>query len=281
MLALLSTETSGRFLAKGDRMAARTRTLSSWAVLFVEGRGRYLIGSDANSGEPIEPMLITSFNSRLQTFVSSTGTSCEVTDFGLATLPVRLSWRAWCQVHKIESYGERTAHFVMAIAAYRETLKRVLFLDFDGVLHPDPLQPISGRFSHGKPVVRQVQVERQFVYVDQLWTLLKEVPDVGIVVHSTWRHSRSHLELRELLGPLRFRFLEGTQGVGRWDSIQSWLHDYRRVTDYLVVDNVQHEFPTPALANLLVCPSDEGIANPAVRSRLRAWLNRSACPPPR
>ncbi len=251
------------------------RTVSAWSVVELVSGDRFLIGRDDGSGVPLPPILIRDFDATRQAFSSSDGESYEVSDFGLATLPVRLAWRDWCRKHHITAYSERTEHYETAIACYRATLRRVLFLDFDGVLHPDPLQPIPGRFLRGKPVVRYVPVEQPFVHVDLLERLLRMAPDVGLVVHSAWRHSKSHLQLRDCLGPLRHRFLEGTHGQARWRSIQAWLQDYQSVTDFLVLDNSPSEFPMPAPRQLVVCPSDTGISSPTVMARLRAWLAQS------
>lgn len=186
-----------------------------------------------------------------------------------------VAWRDWCRKYHITAYSECTEHYEASIACYRATLRRVIFLDFDGVLHPDPLQPIPGRFLRDKPVVRYVPVDQPFVHVDLLESLLRTTPGVGLVVHSAWRHSKTPLQLRDCLGPLRHRVLEGTHGKARWRSIQAWLQDYQSVTDFLVLDNSPSEFPMPAPRQLVVCPSDTGISDPAVMSRLRAWLRQS------
>ena len=55
----------------------------------------------------------------------------------------------------------------------------VLFLDFDGVLHPEPLGD-NARFSR----------------VALLDTALDQVPDLQVVVSSSWRHGRTLEQLR-------------------------------------------------------------------------------------
>ncbi|MFC0349860.1 HAD domain-containing protein [Undibacterium danionis] len=61
----------------------------------------------------------------------------------------------------------------------------ILFLDFDGVLHPDPC------YDQGK----------QFCFLKRLESVLLEFPDVEIVISSTWRESRSIEMLRGFFIP--------------------------------------------------------------------------------
>ena len=79
---------------------------------------------------------------------------------------------------------------------------RVLFLDFDGVLHPttEDLDDDSGR----------CLATPFFGWLPHLARALEWFLDVRIVVHSTWRYTQDVDELRELLGPLRVRFLGAT-----------------------------------------------------------------------
>lgn len=62
---------------------------------------------------------------------------------------------------------------------------RVLFLDFDGVLHPVPAVP-TNRVVNGKPVMRAIQV-LPFEWLPVLAQLLRPHPDVRLIVHSSWR----------------------------------------------------------------------------------------------
>jgi hypothetical protein len=56
----------------------------------------------------------------------------------------------------------------------------ILFLDFDGVLHPDPAQP-----------------DQRFRSLPRLISVLRDHPDVEIVISSMWREKLSLDELRE------------------------------------------------------------------------------------
>lgn len=61
----------------------------------------------------------------------------------------------------------------------------ILFLDFDGVLHPE--------FCH--------QGEKPFCHRDKLEMILRDHPQVEIVISSMWRQTRSLTELQALFPP--------------------------------------------------------------------------------
>ncbi len=56
----------------------------------------------------------------------------------------------------------------------------ILFLDFDGVLHPDPPQP-----------------DQRFRSIPRLVSILRDHPEVEIVISSLWREQLSLDQLRE------------------------------------------------------------------------------------
>lgn len=68
---------------------------------------------------------------------------------------------------------------------------RLVFLDFDGVLHP--VEPASLGLT-------------QFCWLHILSQLLVGHDDVRLIVHSTWRYEYKDAELRAFLGPLGNRW---------------------------------------------------------------------------
>lgn len=117
----------------------------------------------------------------------------------------------------------------------------ILFLDFDGVLHPFPIGPI----------------DRHFMAMAPLWAILDEIPEVSVVITSTWRERHSFKELLTFMkshggGPYLARFLGVTPilenasnyvpGI-RQREIESWLQDngseQRR---YLILDDIEEYF---------------------------------------
>lgn len=100
----------------------------------------------------------------------------------------------------------------------------ILFLDFDGVLHP--LFPRTDR-TH--------QENQHFEGCSRLANVLDRVaPNVKIVISSTWRAARTIEELRVLLGPLGGRVIGVTpilnlqEDGARELEAQLWLEQYTR-----------------------------------------------------
>jgi hypothetical protein len=156
---------------------------------------------------------------------------------------------------------------------------RVLFLDIDGVLHGERLEPTGRVSSTGKPIVRYVPPDRTFEWLHHLVDCL-EGSDVRIVVHSTWRKRRSLEELRALLGPLGSRLLGVTDGDARWRPIQAWLASHPEVLNYRILDDAPAEFPSYALPMLIACDPTSGVSDPLVQGVLIAWASPSSKPTP-
>lgn len=134
-------------------------------------------------------------------------------------------------------------------------MNRGLFLDFDGVLHP------AGIPGSVLP----------FEWVAVLNELLAAHPDVGIVVHSTWRDVYPEDALREFLNPLDQRLL-GVVGTGeKPQAIASFAMSRPDIEDWLVLED--EKFDVPGLfCNFVICDPTLGISEPAVQERLRRWL---------
>ena len=137
---------------------------------------------------------------------------------------------------------------------------RVLFLDFDGVLHPGP--GVEGSLTH-------------WCWLPVLAQALARHEDVRIVVHSTWRHEYNVDELRELLGRLGERVLGATPAGERLQSIEAWLASNRGVTTFRILDDDKNDFYRLP-AELIVCDPTAGVTDPSARRELLAWLDESA-----
>lgn len=142
---------------------------------------------------------------------------------------------------------------------------RVLFLDFDGVLHPAPL----------------ASQDRHMQWLPSLRSVLQPRQDVGIVVHSTWRYMYTPAELRELLVDAGAPFLGVVPRGPRYEAILWWLHLNPTFRDYRIVDDDLSEFPQPAPTQLVICDESQGILTRGVLDMLERWLhggeNNSAC----
>ena len=117
----------------------------------------------------------------------------------------------------------------------------ILFLDFDGVLHPYPL----GRAG------------RHFSALPLLWQILDAVPELSVVISSTWREEYALAELTGWLtagGGERFAArLLGTTPVMdspddyvpgiRQREIESWLAQHHATQQpYVIVDDMEAFF---------------------------------------
>lgn len=133
-----------------------------------------------------------------------------------------------------------------------------LFLDFDGVLHPE-----GG------------DVMALFVHADRLGVLVTDYPEIVVVVSSSWREVYPFEELREFCGPLLGPLLQDAMGIAklvlgsrpalhRFAEIAYWLATHPKPTvetrrpeadalgrsDWIALDDSDFWFP-PACPQLL------------------------------
>jgi len=152
--------------------------------------------------------------------------------------------------------------------------KRILFLDFDGVLHDADAAKIEYEGS-------QISVtgEGLFKHAQTLAAALCGYPDVDVVISSSWRNHFPLSELVERLGALGER-VTGTTKINprnRYSECASYA-EQQEVEDWLMIDD-QPEIvfggihPIPVLRmRLLVCDSNLALDTPMVLPRLREWL---------
>ena len=162
-------------------------------------------------------------------------------------------------------------------AALHGRFRRVIFLDFDGVLHPP--QAIEG----AKPPLKPHEILQgwpaTFQHLGILKELLHDHPDVCIVVSSSWRMFLNDQQLGELLSPIAHWYggSIGSPYLARDTAIRAWL-ELNRTLDFAVLDDKPEYFPDAAAAwpTLILCDSNSGLSNDRVQRQLRAWL----CQPP-
>jgi len=121
-------------------------------------------------------------------------------------------------------------------------LSALIFLDYDGVLQTPKLS-----------------YWREFEYLPALESILRDYPDVGIVVSSTHRFGRTPETLRMPYAPdIRPRVLGGTPDLvcgdadgGRFDEIRQWLDDNCAAhMPWVALDDERRRFPDEC-ANLM------------------------------
>jgi hypothetical protein len=131
----------------------------------------------------------------------------------------------------------------------------ILFLDFDGVLHPEVCA-----------------YSLLFCHLPLLENLLRDFPDVEIVVTSTWRRAKSLDELQALFSedigrrvigvtPLWFEVRELYESIGyqRQAEVEGWLQETGRLLEKWVAIDDHAGLFKPSLPNLVLCAPDVGI----------------------
>jgi len=155
----------------------------------------------------------------------------------------------------------------MNVARYR-----LIFLDFDGVLH-------SVRSN-----------ARLFEHVARLAEMLAPYPEVRVVVSSSWRHAHEEDALQGFLRPLAERLLGVTPklaGALRQDEIKAWLQDNTEryaafdpagaeVGDWIAIDDMPRLFK-PGCPWLLATDPLTGMDQKAW-AYLQAWLDTCELP---
>jgi hypothetical protein len=141
----------------------------------------------------------------------------------------------------------------------------LLFLDFDGVLHP-----AGGEAQH-------------FVNLPRLERLLREYPMVDVVISSAWQDGLTLEELKgffsadvaaRIIGVTRSVDL-GHEAESRYDQINMYLRCVRHgPVAWIALDDAVHEFPD-CCTQLVLCDSARGLDDEA-ETRLRSALQLTA-----
>jgi hypothetical protein len=137
--------------------------------------------------------------------------------------------------------------------------EKLLFLDFDGVLHPT-------HFAGESPFSRAYLLEE---------TLTQFSPK--IVVSSSWRFTHKLEKLQKVVPGFIAELLVGVTGapmVGkhpRFSEIQGFLHGYGPA-DWRALDDAYWEFPNPC-SKLIRCNPNTGLGNKEVL-QLVSWLTK-------
>lgn len=176
--------------------------------------------------------------------------------------------------------------------------RRTLFLDYDGVLHPD-----EAYMTKGRPELRAEG--RLFMWDGFLVELLTAHPDVQIVLSTSWARELRFARARQYLCmQLRSRVVGATwhSGMGmsedfrplermtwwdlspRYKQIRRYV-DRARLVHWLAIDDNPDEWADADLGHLVRTDGDTGLSEPNVRARIQAWLDTTksvveTCPRP-
>lgn len=134
---------------------------------------------------------------------------------------------------------------------------RILFLDFDGVLHPTFAAP-----------------EDRLVHLPALADALHDV-QCEIVISSSWRFQYSLDQLRQLMPHslrARIRHCTGDAVSGkyaRYEEIKAYLALHCDFVDWRALDDSRYEFPMDCQEAIL-CDPARGLGEPQIVA-LRRW----------
>lgn len=135
---------------------------------------------------------------------------------------------------------------------------RAIFVDFDGVLHPA-----------GGPAGACLPFE----WLSDLVTVLSTHPSIRIVVHSSWRLTYPHDELREFLSALSGFEIDIVGPGEKFRAITAYLSAHPEIDSSLVIDDEPSEFSAEFPLQVVACDPSTGISCPRVRRQITAWLN--------
>ncbi len=136
----------------------------------------------------------------------------------------------------------------------------IIFLDFDGVLHPSP----SGE--------RGI-----FFHLDRFEAVLREFPFVKVVISSSWREGYPEDVVTGIFSEDIQRRILGITPLGdgeppfhRHAEIQAWLSETAYRGPWIALDDAKNEFPENC-EQLLLCQTAVGFDD-KVAQQLRAIL---------
>lgn len=143
----------------------------------------------------------------------------------------------------------------------------IIFLDIDGVLHPEPCDRSC----------------LQLCEMPRLAGVLRDFPQTQIVISSTWREKRSLHDLQRLFPPdLATRVIGVTPAWQNFDhvvysyhrqaEIEAWFKANRSPWEKFVVLDDRAWLFSPFYTPLLACNPDTGLDDP-VEQRLRDKLS--------
>jgi hypothetical protein len=162
----------------------------------------------------------------------------------------------------------------------------IIFLDFDGVLHPD-----SVYLEHRRPTLRGAG--NLFMWAPDLVNALVPYPQVKIVLSTSWVRARGFSRARNALPEaLRTRVIGATwhsrMGKGElpesklstswWDSATRYqqIAGYAaraRLGRWVAIDDNGQGWPTELADQLILTDSNRGISDPEALAQLHERLN--------
>ncbi len=157
---------------------------------------------------------------------------------------------------------------------------RILFLDFDGVLHPDQ---VSNDRRLG--VILRCDGHNLFEHSELLVTMLRPHPEVKIVLSTSWvkvlgfnqAKDRLPRELQERIVGATYSesMAEYFSGLSRYEQIIDHVVE-NGLTDWIAVDDDGTGWPEDQSHRLVMTDEWIGIGDSAAQEKLREWMKDSA-----
>ena len=161
----------------------------------------------------------------------------------------------------------------------------ILFLDFDGVLHPDEAYLV-----HGRPVLRAEG--ELFMWAPLLVEVLADLPKVRIVLSTSWARDLRFTRARDWLPePLRARVIGATWHSGMGQNMEGFGHlrltwwdratryqqirryvDRADLADWVAIDDQPEGWAEDDSGHLIVTDGSVGLSDPVVLEKLAARL---------
>lgn len=239
-----------------------------------------LKGLDSN---PEQPAQLTSKGSILAKHLYFDRVLTETKDYDLTTevgrktyldkkcyIKIRVT-KTRNKARELERPLEKSGKFRYArkVQIIEKWSRPVIFLDFDGVLHPADY--LNFNTINGELVLAS---DARFCWAEYLWELIREF-DCHLVIHSSWRNSYTLDQLRQLLPTeLGKRVVAVTVGINRHESILAYV-EANAVKSYIILDDAADEFPNECV-ELLLCHDNMGVSNPEIQNKLVQFLNHNA-----
>lgn len=165
-------------------------------------------------------------------------------------------------------------------------MKRLLFLDFDGVLHPDAVYlRLDGQI--------ELRAEGElFMWANRLAAALQPHPDVRIVLSTSWvRNIGFHRARKALPAELQTRVIGATwhSAMGRgwpdfipWDvqtrheQIQAYLSRLTAPASWIAIDDDDRGWADADRERLILTDPDHGLSDSEVAAELAHKLEVTA-----
>jgi hypothetical protein len=146
---------------------------------------------------------------------------------------------------------------------------QVLFLDFDGVLHPKGAGGAAEHFSR-RPLLEELLLDAACA-------------DWRVVITSTWREAYSLARLRQFFcAPLHARIIDRTPVLEdldvehlRYREIRAWLNKQPQVKRWCALDDDREGFPDSQAGRVVFTDPDHGLSAANVAA-LGALIRASA-----